>query len=51
MDKPEEEVVAAIEAEGMTLKRYNRVVELTGEYQSIRAKVTELVLEEQSQDS
>ena len=50
-DKPEEEVVAAIEAEGMTLKRYNRVVELTGEYQSIRAKVTELVLEEQSQDS
>lgn len=49
--KPEEEVVAAIEAEGFTLKRYNRVVELTGTYQSIRAKVTEFVVEEKSLDS
>jgi hypothetical protein len=50
-DKPEAEVVAAIEAEGFTLKRYNRVVELTGTYQSIRAKVTELVIEEQNSAS
>ena len=49
--KPEEEVVAAIEAEGITLKRYNRVVELFGEYQSIKAKVTEYVIEEKSLDS
>jgi len=49
--KPEEDVIAAIEAEGFTLKRYNRVVELTGIYQSIRAKVTEFVIEEKNLDS
>ena len=49
--KPEEDVIAAIEAEGFTLKRYNRVVELTGTYQSIRAKVTEFVMEEKNLDS
>jgi hypothetical protein len=49
--KPEEDVVAAIEAQGFTLKRYNRVVELTGTYQSIRAKVTELVIEQKSLES
>jgi hypothetical protein len=49
--KPEEDVVTAIEVEGFSLKRYNRVVELTGIYQSIRAKVTEFVMEEKSLDS
>jgi len=49
--KPEAEVVAAIEAEGFTLKRYNRVVELTGEYQSIREKVTEFVMQEKNTES
>ena len=49
--KPEPEVVAAIEAEGITLKRYNRVVELSGEYQSIKSKVTEYVMAEKSADS
>ena len=49
--KPEAEVVAAIEAEGLTLKRYNRLVKLTGEYQSIRVKMTELVIEEKNLES
>jgi ferritin-like protein len=43
--QPEDQVVAAITAEGLTLKRYNRLVELTQGYQSIRVKVTELVVE------
>lgn len=46
--KPETEAVAAIEAQGMTLKRYNRIVELTGSYQSIKDKVTEFVIEAQN---
>lgn len=49
--QPEELVVAAITTEGLTLKRYNRLVELTQSYQSIRAKVTELVVEQKSLDS
>jgi len=51
LNKPEEQVVAAIKAEGLTLKRYNRLAELTASYPSIRAKVTELVVENQSQES
>lgn len=47
----EDLVIAAITAEGLTLKRYNRLVELTQGYQSIRAKVTELVGDQKSQDS
>jgi hypothetical protein len=50
-DTPEDEVVAAITAQGLTLKRYNRLVELTQSYQSIRAKVTELVIEQRGLDS
>lgn len=49
--KPEEEVVAAIEADGLTLKRYNRLVALTQSYTAIREKVTELVLAQQSPES
>ena len=49
--KKEEEVVQAIEDQGLTLKRYNRLVELTSDYPSIRAKVTELVIENQSKES
>jgi hypothetical protein len=49
--KDEGEVVAAIEAQGFTLKRYNRLVALTQSYPSIRAKMTELVIENQAQDS
>ena len=49
--KPEEEVVSAIEAEGLTLKRYNRVVELVGSYQSIKDKVTEFVIEAQNPEA
>jgi hypothetical protein len=45
--RPEAEVVSAIEAEGLTLKRYNRVVDLTTSYQSIKDKVTEFVMEAQ----
>ena len=47
----EEQVVAAIKAEGLTLKRYNRLVDLTQEYQSIRVKMTEMVIEQQQLDS
>ena len=47
----EDEVVAAIQAQGLTLKRYNRLVELTQRYSSIRAKVTELVIENKGQES
>ena len=46
--KPEAEVIAAIEAEELSLKRYNRIVALTSSYQSIKAKVTEFVIEEQN---
>lgn len=49
--KPESEVVDAIEAQGITLKRYNRVAELSGEYQSIKAKVTEYVIAEKNPES
>ena len=49
--EPEEQVVATIEAEGLTLKRYNRLVELTKSYPSINARVTELVIEKQNPDS
>jgi hypothetical protein len=49
--KPEEEVIAAIKAEGLTLKRYNRIVALTGSYQSIKAKVTEFAIEEQNKET
>lgn len=49
--KPEAEVVAAISTEGLNLKRYNRLVELTQSYQSIRAKVTELVIDNQESES
>jgi hypothetical protein len=49
--KPEKDVVAAIEAQGLTLKRYNRLVALAQSYPSIMAKVTELVIENQAQDS
>jgi len=48
---PEEQVVAAIEAQEITLKRYNRLVALTQSYASIRAKVTELVIENQAEES
>jgi hypothetical protein len=47
----EDKVVAAIEAQGLTLKRYNRLVALAQSYPSIRAKVTELVIENQANDS
>ena len=49
--KPEADVITAIKAESLTLKRYNRLVELTQGYQSIRDKVTELVIEKQSPES
>jgi len=49
--KAESEVVTAIEAQGITLKRYNRLVALTQSYASIRAKVTELVIEIRAQES
>jgi hypothetical protein len=49
--EPEEEVVFAIESAGLTLKRYNRLVELTQTYPSVREKVTELVIEQQYQES
>jgi hypothetical protein len=45
--QPEDRVIAAITADGMTLQRYNRIAVLAQSYQSIRAKVTELVLEQQ----
>lgn len=45
--KPEELAIAAIEAEDLSLRRYNRLVELTATYPSIKNKVTELVLERQ----
>ena len=51
LNKPEKQVVAAIEAQGLTLKRYNRLAELTADYQSIRAKVTQLVVENQELES
>lgn len=46
--KPEAEVVAAIKAEELTLARYNRIVALADSYASIKAKLTEFVIEEQS---
>lgn len=49
--QPEDQLIAAITAEGLTLRRYNRLVELTESFQSIRGKVTELVAEQQSLDS
>jgi len=49
--KAEDEVVVAIEAQGFTLKRYNRVASLVQGYPSIRAKVTELVIEDKAQES
>jgi hypothetical protein len=49
--KPEAEVVAVIEAQELTLKRYNRIVELTGSYESIKAKVTEIATEVQESSS
>ena len=51
LNRPEKQVVAAIEAQGLTLKRYNRLAELTADYQSIRVKVTELVVENQELES
>ena len=45
--KSEEQAVAAIEVENLTLKRYNRIVVLVGSYESINAKVTEFAMEEQ----
>jgi hypothetical protein len=49
--RPEGEVVAAIKDSGFSLKRYNRMVELTGTYPIIREKVTEFVIEEKSPKS
>ena len=43
--KPEDQAIAAIEAEDLSLKRYNRLAELTASYPSIKNTVTELVLE------
>ncbi len=37
--------IEAITTQGLTLKRYNRLVELTASHQSIKNKVTELVVE------
>jgi hypothetical protein len=47
IEKPPE----AIEAEGLSLKRYNLVVALAGSYQNINAKVTEFAIEEQSKET
>ncbi len=41
-NKPEKMLIAAITAEGLSLKRYNRLVALTKAHPSIEAKVTEL---------
>ena len=49
--KPEADVIDAITSEGLTLKRYNRLVELTQSYQTIRVKVTELVIDMKKADS
>lgn len=45
--RPEEEVVEAIESGGLSLARYNRIVALAESYTSIKAKLTEFVIEEQ----
>jgi len=45
--KPEEQVIAAITVDGMTLQRYNRIAVLAQSYGSIRAKITEIVMEQQ----
>jgi hypothetical protein len=50
-EKPESEVVAAIEAEKLTLKRYNRIAVLADSYQSIKAKITEFAIEEQNKEA
>ena len=46
--RPEDEVIAAITSEQLTLARYNRIVALAESYASIKAKLTEFVIEEQS---
>lgn len=46
--KPEADVIAAIKAEELTLARYNRIVVLADSYASIKAKLTEFVVQEQS---
>jgi hypothetical protein len=45
--QPEEQVIAAITADGMTLQRYNRIAVLAQSYASIRAKIAEIVMEQQ----
>lgn len=45
--QPEEQVIAAITAEGMTLQRYNRIAVLAQSYSSIKVKVAEIVLQQE----
>ncbi len=49
-DKPELEQIAAIEQEGLTLKRYNRIAELVEIYQSVENQVSERIKEQPGTD-